>query len=278
MYDFEEGSVRTALSALIAEDAVIHMPFPFGTLTGPDALYTTCYAPLLSAIPDLERRDWIVTGGRTEQGDDWVGCGGHYTGTFIAPWLDPGPATLDGHVPGPWDAEKSNQSCQHIIDMLTHMKRHPTQGGPEVMEMPKFWHPKMNWYGPAGIGTGRGIAGFRNWHQIPFLNGMPDRGQYVDKITHHFYGDGDYAAVTGWPNMIQTVTHDGWMGIAPAGKKITMCSLDFWRIENGLIRENWVMVDLLDVYNQLGVDVFKRLKEFNKVRLMGRLSMPESDL
>ena len=332
MYDFEEGSVRTALSALIAEDAVIHMPFPFGTLTGPDALYTTCYAPLLSAIPDLERRDWIVTGGRTEQGDDWVGCGGHYTGTFIAPWLDipptghlthmrfhefyrfvdgkiveiqtlwdipevmmqanawpmapslgleyhiPGPATLDGHVPGPWDAEKSNQSCQHIIDMLTHMKRHPTQGGPEVMEMPKFWHPKMNWYGPAGIGTGRGIAGFRNWHQIPFLNGMPDRGQNVDKITHHFYGDGDYAAVTGWPNMIQTVTHDGWMGIAPAGKKITMCSLDFWRIENGLIRENWVMVDLLDVYNQLGVDVFKRLKEFNKVRLMGRLSMPESDL
>jgi hypothetical protein len=78
--------------------------------------------------------------------------------------------------------------------------------------------------------------------------------------------------------MIQTITHDGWMGIAPARKKITMCSLDFWRIENGLIRENWVMVDLLDVYNQLGVDVFKRLKEFNKVRLMGRLTMPESDL
>jgi hypothetical protein len=107
---------------------------------------------------------------------------------------------------------------------------------------------------------------------------MPDRGQYVDEITYHFYGDGDYVAVTGWPNMIQTVTHDGWMGIAPAGKKITMCSLDFWRIENGLIRENWVMVDLLDAYNQLGVNVFNRLKEFNKVRLMGRLSIPESDL
>ena len=332
MYDFEEGSVRAALSVLIADDAVIHMPFPFGDLTGPDELYDTCYAPLLTATPDLERRDWIVTGGQTEHGDDWVGCGGHYSGTLIAPWLDipptghlthmrfhefyrfvegkvveiqtlwdipevmmqanawpmapslgleyhiPGPATLDGHVPGPWDPDKSNKSCQHIVDMLNHMKRHPTQGGPEVMEMPKFWHPKMNWYGPAGIGTGRGISGFRNWHQIPFLNGMPDRGQYVDDITYHFYGDGDYAAVTGWPNMIQTVTHDGWMGIAPAGKKITMCSLDFWRIENGLIRENWVMVDLLDAYNQLGVDVFKRLKEFNKVRLMGRLSIPESHL
>ena len=45
-----------------------------------------------------------------------------------------------------------------------------------------------------------------------------------------------------------------------------MCSLDFWRIENGKIRENWVMVDLLDAYRQLGIDVFDRLREFNKAR------------
>jgi len=34
----------------------------------------------------------------------------------------------------------------------------------------------------------------------------------------------------------------------------------------GLIRENWVLVDLLDVYDQIGVDVFARTREFNKVR------------
>ena len=39
MYDFEEGSVRAALSAVIADDAVIHMPF-LGDLTGPDDLIT----------------------------------------------------------------------------------------------------------------------------------------------------------------------------------------------------------------------------------------------
>ena len=146
------------------------------------------------------------------------------------------------------------------------------------MKMPKFWHPRMNWYGPAGIGTGRGIAGFRNWHQIPFLNAMPDRGRYNDEIAFHFFGDSQYAAMTGWPDMIQTVTNDGWMGIAPAGKKIRMCSLDFWRIEDGLIRENWVLLDLLDVYYQLGVDVFKRLKEFNKARILGRISPLEAIL
>jgi hypothetical protein len=37
--------------------------------------------------------------------------------------------------------------------------------------------------------------------------------------------------------------------------------VDFWRMENGLIRENWVLVDLLHVYAQLSVDVFKRMRE-----------------
>ena len=329
MYDFDEASVRRALAKVTAPDAVFHLCFPIGDSIGADAFYNTAYRDLLDAWPDLERRDYIVMAGPDEDGAEWVGCGGYYTGTFEAPWLDipptghqvhmrfheffriedgkivefqglwdipevmlqanawplapslgrewhvPGPSTCDGIVPGPYDMDKGTGSRQHIIDMLEHMKRHPSQGGPDVMEMDKFWHEKMSWYGPSGIGTGRGIRGFRNWHQIPFLSGMPDRGQYVDEIDYHFFGDGDYAAVTGWPDMIQTVTHGGWLGIAPSGKKISMRSLDFWRIENGKIRENWVLVDLLDAYDQLGVDVFARLREFNKVRHMGRLNIPD---
>jgi hypothetical protein len=74
--------------------------------------------------------------------------------------------------------------------------------------------------------------------------------------------------------MQMTVTGDGWLGIAPSGQEITMRSLDFWRVEGELIRENWVLVDLLDVYEQLGVDVFARLREFNKSRVSGALSLP----
>ena len=40
-----------------------------------------------------------------------------------------------------------------------------------------------------------------------------------------------------------------------------MRRLDFWRVEGDLIRENWVLVDLLHVYDQLGVDVFARMRE-----------------
>lgn len=332
MYNFDAGAVRTALAGIMAEDVSVHMAYPFGDLVGSDEFYDACYAPLFAALPDLERRDWIVMGGETPQGDVWIGCGGHYSGTFVAPWLDipptghlvhmrfhefyrfvagkivevqaiwdipevmmqarawpmapslgveyhiPGPATLDGLVPGPWDGTAAKASCDHVVEMLAHMTKHPSQGGPEVMEMARFWHPKMNWYGPAGIGTSRGIAGFRNWHQIPFLSAMPDRGQYDDEITFHFFGDGNYAAVTGWPNMIQTVSQGGWLGIAPSGQKISMRSLDFWRMEHGLIRENWVLVDLLDVYHQLGIDVFARLREFNKARVPGSVPFPIGEI
>ncbi|WP_415402082.1 ester cyclase [Tateyamaria sp. SN3-11] len=320
MYDFDLPTIRRTLHDLCAPDVVFHLAFPFETTQGVDAYLDKVYDPLRKAIPDLERRDYIVMAGPTPEGNDWVGCGGYYTGTFVAPWLDipptghmvhmrfhefyrfeggkivemqalwdipevmmqagawplapslgrewhvPGPATCDGLVPGPYDDEIGEATCATIIDMLEHMKRHPSQGGPEVMEMERFWHPRMTWYGPAGIGTGRGIAGFRNWHQIPFLNAMPDRGQYVDEINYHFFGDHAYAAVTGWPNMYQTITDGGWLGLPPTHKKIAMRSLDFWRLENGLIRENWVMVDLLHMYDQIGVDVFARMREFNKAR------------
>ncbi len=178
-------------------------------------------------------------------------------------WLTPAPATQDGLGPhGSGGAE----SLSTVRDMLIHMGKHPSEGGPEVMEMERFWHPRMSWYGPAGIGTARGIQGFRDWHQIPFLSAMPDRGSYRDQMTYHFFAEGNYVAVTGWPNMRQHLTHDGWLGIAPSGKLVELRSLDFWRLENGLIRENWVMVDLLDVYRQLDVDVLRRMREFNKAR------------
>lgn len=64
--------------------------------------------------------------------------------------------------------------------------------------------------------------------------------------------------------MKMTLTGDGWLGIAPSDRKLTMRSLDSWRCGDGTIRENWVLVDLLHVYAQIGVDVFARLAEFNK--------------
>ena len=320
LYDCDVTKLKGQLREVFIPDCNIQLAFPFEDIAGPDGLFEAVYKPLLIAIPDLERRDYIVTAGRTDRGLDWVGCAGYYTGTFLNPWLDipptghmvtmrfheffriengkvvefqglwdipdvmrqagawpmapslgregvaPAPATCDGIVAGPQDEPKSAESCRLVLEMLAAMSRHPSQGGAEVMEMDRFWHESFSWYGPSGIGTGRGVSGFRNWHQIPFLNAMPDRGLSRDAKAYHFFGDGDYVSVTGWPNMELTLSHAGWLGIPPLGKAITLRSLDFWRVERGKIRENWVMVDLLDMYRQIGVDVFDRLREFNKAR------------
>ena len=167
-------------------------------------------------------------------------------------------------------------TMDHVIAMLTDLCKHPAQGGPEVMNLPDYWHPRFNWYGPHGIGTARGIAGFRNWHQIPFLRAMPDRKlDAMGDLMSHWFAEGAYVCETGWPNMRLTLTDDGWMGIAPAGREVLLRSLDFWRLEDGLIRENWVLVDLLDLYAQLGVDVLARMSDFNKARTLGPIALPE---
>ncbi|MEY4781322.1 MAG: hypothetical protein RLZZ607_2635, partial [Pseudomonadota bacterium] len=95
MRDFAETPVRAALHELMAADATVHLCHPWGDVTGPDALYDQAYAPLLRAIPDLERRDWIVMAGIDQDGAHWVGAGGHYIGTFAHPWLDIPPT---GHL------------------------------------------------------------------------------------------------------------------------------------------------------------------------------------
>ncbi len=180
------------------------------------------------------------------------------------PWYPPGPVTQDGLSIVNADGGHAAASLKLVTDMLAGLSKY-AEGGVEAMQLDKYWHPRCSWYGPYGIGTCRGIEGFRNWHQIPFLNGMPDREGTGGK-GGGFFADGDFVGVTGWPNMRATISGDGWMGIAPAGQEITMRSLDFWRCENGLIRENWVLVDLLSVYDQIGVDVFARMREFNKAR------------
>jgi predicted ester cyclase len=315
MADFAEAPVRMALTAVLAQDAVVRLGHPFGTMPG-EAMFDHAYAPLLHAFPDLERRDQIVLAGTDADGADWIGTCGHYCGTFQRPLLDIpatghlagfryhefyrvanarvvevqaiwdlpelmmqagvwpmapslgaamrafGPMTQDGladHPPG-------TRSVDLVTAMLAHMTRHPSQGGPEVMEMPRFWHPRFNWYGPAGIGAARGIGGFRRWHQMAFLAAFPDRGQDAAETSHHFFGAGDYAAVTGWPNMRMTLTGANWLGLPATGGTITLRSLDFWRLEAGLIRENWVLVDLLDAHRQIGTDPLDRMRQMNRAR------------
>jgi len=316
LYDCRAADLEMQLKQMMAPQCAIHLAYPFEDLDGPEALFHKAYLPLLTAIPDLERRDYIVMAGSDTTGN-WVGCAGFYIGVFEGPWLDipatlhpvtmrhheffrlegdrivemqalwdivqvmiqseawplspslgvewqvPGPAGQDGIVNGPYNQEKSQASLKLVQDMLSGLAKYAEEGV-EAMNLEKYWHPKMTWYGPAGIGSNRRISGFRNWHQQPFLNAMPDREVSGEAMA--FFADGDYVGFTAWPGMRAKISGGGWLGIAPANQEITLRSLDFWRCENGKIRENWVLVDMLDVHHQIGVDVFARMRELTADR------------
>ena len=145
-----------------------------------------------------------------------------------------------------------------------HRFRRPCVPRPIAKRLHDYRHTRCSWYGPSGIDTARKINGFIDWYQISFFNELPDR--VGDPHAGHLFADGNFTAFTAWPGMYMTVSGSGWLGIAPGDQKIYMRSLDFWRVEDDLIRENWVLVDMLCVYDQLVVDVLARMREFIKAR------------
>ncbi len=125
------------------------------------------------------------------------------------------------------------------------------------MAQTNWWDPAMSWYGPSGIGTALGLEGFQEFHQRPFLEFVPDR---VGGNHYARFGDGFFVASGGWPSIHATTSGASWISTPlPADIKVTMRVMDFWRREGDMLKENWVFIDIPDVFRQCGIDVFARL-------------------
>lgn len=171
----------------------------------------------------------------------------------------PGPETQDGAVLSAVDPAAGGRSLEVV--KLMHQALLSFDGkNLDSMNHAQYWTRNFMWYGPSGIGTTRGLAGFRAHHQIPFLRAFPDRkgGQHVANI-----GDGAYVITGGWPSVVGTHTGSDWLGLAPTGKRIAMRVMDFYRLEGGLIAENWVPIDIIDILRQMGTDVLARVRHLS---------------
>ena len=144
------------------------------------------------------------------------------------------------------------------------------------------WHENMNWYGPAGIGSGRGLRGFRDVHGALFLQAFPDRGGWKrepggaqDAPGHYMrLGDGRYACTGGWPSLHGTHLGGEWLGLPPTGRKVEMRVADWYRLdEDDKIIDNWVMMDIPHILQQMGLDLFHDL-EFRVDRSLLRRPLP----
>lgn len=120
--------------------------------------------------------------------------------------------------------------------------------------MEEFWAADMKWYGPAGMGTMNSLVEFENNLRRSFQHAFPQH--YADDKIR--FGCGQWAAAHGH----QHTTHEGaWLGIPATGVPIKLRYMDIWRSENGKLVENWVLVDIIDFLNQIGIDALQLVRD-----------------
>ena len=79
-----------------------------------------------------------------------------------------------------------------------------------------------------------------------FQQAFPDFQVTIESVV----AEGDLVASRGY----FTGTHQGdFMGIPATGRAIKAGYQDVWRIENGKCEENWVILDMMGLMQQLGV-------------------------
>ena len=141
------------------------------------------------------------------------------------------------------DLSKTDATRAVIEGMVDGLNDH------RIDDIGEFFAQSFRWMGNTGCGTKIGLQAVQdNWPR-PFQAAFSDKG-CVDEARLFM---GEWAAAFGR----QEATHSGeFLGIAPTGKRIEIRYMDFWKVVDGKIVDNYVMVDFPHVASQLGVDLF----------------------
>jgi predicted ester cyclase len=152
-----------------------------------------------------------------------------------------------GHIQNPPltsdnNLEKTDESLAAAVNMTEAL-----QAGSN--NMAAHFHSDFRWIANTGCGVKHGIEEFRRNWQLPLRAAFSDRS-YNEEAR---LAQGEWVSSFGYIDAI----HSGeFMGIAPTGKRVKIKYIDFWKIKDGKIADNYVNVDFASVLAQLGVDVF----------------------
>ena len=141
------------------------------------------------------------------------------------------------------DLSKTDATREVIEGMVDGLNDH------RIDDIGQFFASQFRWMGNFGCGTKIGLDAFQDNWQKPFQAAFSDK-VCIDEARLYM---GEWAAAFGR----QEAIHSGeFMGIPATGKKVDIRYMDFWKVEDGKIVDNWVMVDFPSVLSQLGVDCF----------------------
>ena len=166
------------------------------------------------------------------------------------------------------DIEISNSSLRQALSMNRSLNFKPETENLSDEELKKrlidhpqreYWHDKMIWYGPCGIGTSRSLEGFIDMHQLPFRKSFTER-DYFKLGNYCEIGDGKFSLCAGWHSLESYYGSNDWLGFTANNQKLTMRVMDFYHHDEGKIRENWVPIDILHILKQIGIDILEKVK------------------
>ncbi len=141
------------------------------------------------------------------------------------------------------DLSKTEETRRVIEAMVDALNDH------RIDDIGAFFSERFRWMGNAGCGTKIGLRAFQDHWQRPFQAAFADKTA-IDEARLVL---GEWAASFGR----QEAVHAGeFMGIAATGKRVEIRYMDFWKVRDGRIVDNWVMVDFAHVMRQLGTDPF----------------------
>lgn len=162
--------------------------------------------------------------------------------------MPPGPRTHDGLLTQVPDKAQTRQTQELTIAMLTELAESYTSPADHLA---RFWHPDMNWFGPAGIGASLGFSGYRRGHTGPFETKL-------ETVEIHDWelcvAQGNFSAVMWWPCLTMR-NIGGFMGLPASDALAHMRVVDLYRRDADKLAENWIFIDMLHFAKMQGVDI-----------------------
>ncbi|MFZ6819213.1 ester cyclase [Undibacterium sp. Ji22W] len=130
---------------------------------------------------------------------------------------------------------------------LAGLAKLPPEHWPEALG--DMYHADVAWHGPHPINSHQGAAAVLANFWRPFLAALPDLERRDDILLTGEFKNGDWVGATGY--YTGTFTAD-WLGIPATGKVLNVRFGEFSRIEDGKVREVYLILDILDVLRQAG--------------------------
>jgi predicted ester cyclase len=182
----------------------------------------------------------------------------------------PGPRTGDGVLLTEQDELETRKTGQLVEAMLQGLRRYDRRRDGKSMrsmEQEHYWHPQMHWYGPTGIGACLSLEEFEDFQMRPWMYAFgewpdpddPGDGRRIGLGEDGYLAEGHYASLGVW-DVPFSRHHGEYLGVPATGKLLTMRDFDWYRREGNLLIENWVPIDMVDLFMQMGVDLFDRLR------------------